>query len=81
MPPPPKKKNSGGPLPPKRSDEVEFQANPIFSDKTEMEEWVKKNIPGAVIIRSWVVERLACVVRVAAVPKGSLITIKKRKKR
>jgi len=66
-------------LPPKRENSIRFQVNPIFADEAEMNEWVNKNIPGAKIVKTWTVTRIACEVE-SKIPRGSLITIKKTRK-
>ena len=56
-------------IPPAPFNMVKIQPNPTFQDEAEMSDWVAKNIPGAKIIRTWKVEKLACEV-LAPEPKS-----------
>ena len=51
------------------ANRCQIQPNPTFEDGAEMKEWLKVNIPGAVIIKIWKVQRLACLVD-CPMPKG-----------
>ena len=81
MPLPPPRKNK---VPPRLtpSDEHEFQVNPIFTDDAEMKAWLDKNLGEGKyqVVKTWEVTRIACVVR-SKVPRGSMITIKKKEKK
>jgi hypothetical protein len=62
-------------IPPPPTRTVKIQPNPTFQDEKEMLEWLQNNIPGAKVIRTWKVEKLACEV-LAPEPKAKIPTKK-----
>jgi hypothetical protein len=73
---PPPKREPAAPA----ADEHEFQPNPDFTDRAEMDAWLAQNVPGATVVEVWEVRKLACRVR-AKFPRGVLVTVEKKGKK
>ena len=58
---------------------VRIQPNAVFQDEAEMRDWLKNNIPSAVILKTWRVEMLACEVSCPE-PKAPILEKKKAKR-
>jgi hypothetical protein len=43
--------------------ETIFQPNQVFADEAEMHQWLQVNVPGAVVLKTWKVERICCQVK------------------
>lgn len=74
----PKRKPTAPPPPPKSPEGIiRFQPNPVFTDRAEMDDWVKNNVPDGKIVKTWKVTMLACEVETKS--KAAAATKRKKK--